>query len=506
MKDSHALPTGKLGIKSKLLIAKLKPYLVLALFVTLGSLARIHQLGFEVAGAAEFRETQTAFSVRGFLEGISNPLFSYLPVFGQATQVPFEFPIFQLTSAAIASLGFSEAFAGRFVSFFMFQASAMISWFLVRRLFGDSAANISLAIFQFSPFAMVWGSAYLIESTALAFTLASLVFLEQMRRKWNGFYFFMATIFAVGAFLVKITTPVGWFLGFFVFAAMHGRAGGQFRSLVNSVTPVTLVGSVGLVSALVWTEFANRVKEAHPITERLTSSALQGWNFGSFEQRTNLDFYFALGATPVYLIIGAAALIIPLAWLAVRTREERIAVISVSIVSATNIGLFVNLYYVHEYYFLAVFPSFTALVGWSIGKLAKSWKALQPLVVVALTSVVLFTTWFGPQGQKSQVTSSENPKPLQISEILSKKTSPTDRILVIGCDWNPALLYQSDRTGLMIPDWYIVDSELWQVEDLSTFDYVATCGDSRPTDIEAIGNLPLHEVVEGFLYSNQVDR
>jgi hypothetical protein len=181
--SGHEVEKKKVASKPRTIRTHARTYLLPGLVLVLGSVARIHQMGFEVAGPHEFRQTQTAFAVRGFIEGVANPIFSYLPVFGQASQVPFELPIFQAIAALVASLGLGEAFAGRFVSFFMFQISAILSWLLVKRLLGTAVANISLIVFQFAPFAMVWGAAYLIESTALACTLASIILLEMTRQK-----------------------------------------------------------------------------------------------------------------------------------------------------------------------------------------------------------------------------------------------------------------------------------------------------------------------------------
>lgn len=503
----NSAATKKVGNKSSRTIRKkARTYLLPALVLVLGSLVRIHQMGFEVAGPHEFRQTQTAFAVKGFIEGVANPIFSYLPVFGEASQVPYELPIFQAISAFVASLGFGEAFAGRFVSFFMFQVSAILSWLLVKRLLGSVAANVSLIVFQFAPFAMVWGAAYLIESTALACTLASIILLEMTRQKQNRFFIFSATVFAMAAFLVKITTPVGWFAAYFFFVAMQSRVRPGLRSAIAELTPTTLVGAAGLGAALVWTHFANTFKEAHPITTQLTSSALQDWNFGSIEQRTDLNFYLGLGANPVYLILGAAVLMLPLAWFSIKTRQERIAVIAVSLVSVVNVGLFINLYYIHEYYFLAIFPSLTALVGWAVSRLAEKWTGPQVVMTTVLTSLVLVSTWLGPMGPRSQVASFEEPVPFELAEVLSQNTGSGDRLIVLGCDWNPAILYHSERTGLMLPSWHEVEELLWTIEDLSTYSYIVTCEDTKPTDVDALSKLSPVEVFPGFLYSIQGNR
>ncbi len=501
--SGHEVEKKKVASKLRTIRTHARTYLLPGLVLVLGSVARIHQMGFEVAGPHEFRQTQTAFAVRGFIEGVANPIFSYLPVFGQASQVPYELPIFQAIAALVASLGLGEAFAGRFVSFFMFQMSAILSWLLVKRLLGTAAANISLIVFQFSPFAMVWGAAYLIESTALACTLASIILLEVTRQKQNLFFIFIATVFAVAAFFVKITTPVGWFAAYFFFVAMQSRVRPGLRPVITELTPTTLVGAAGLGSALVWTHFANTIKEAHPITNQLTSSALQAWNFGSIEQRTDLNIYLSLGANPVYLIFGAAALMLPLAWFSIKTRQEQIAVIAVSLVSVINVGLFINLYYIHEYYFLAILPSLTALVGWAVVSLSKKWTGPRVVMLTVMTSLVLVSTWLGPMGPRSQVASFESPKPFELAKVLAEKTYPGDRLVVLGCDWNPAILYHSERRGLMIPSWHQVEEELWAIEDLSTYSHIVTCGGSKPTDVDALGKLLLVEVVPGFLYSIQ---
>jgi hypothetical protein len=478
----------------------LAAYGVLAVTLILGTFSRVIQLGFPVSGPYEFRQAQTAFAVRGLVQGEGSPLFSYLPVFGQANQVPFEFPIFQIMAAQVSSLGVTEAFSGRFVSFLLFQVSAVLTWVLARHLFGLVVANVSLIIFEFSPFGMVWGAAFLIESTALTFTLGAIITLEVARRRGVGKLLPLAAVLAILAFLVKITTPIGWFAGYLAYLAMVERIAWRPTGLVKKFGPITLTGFLGLISGVGWSEIANGVKALHPITNQLTSSSLRSWNFGTLEQRLDLGVYLKLATTPLLLILGASMLlIIPALYLTRRSLEWK-GLLSMSVVALTNIFLFINLYFVHEYYFMAIYPVLATLAGWTVSRAALFLQG-DRRIVAALTIVTLSSTWFGPAGPRAQWDAFALPKQTKEVSAVRDNTDPASRILALGCDWDPTLFYHAERTGLMIPGWYKYNDELWKFEDLSSYTHLATCGEAKASDIEALSGLRLREMSPGFLYS-----
>jgi len=480
--------------------AWLANYWFLAVVLTLGSLARIHQLGFPVSGPHDFRQTQTAFAVRGIIQQEGNPLFAYLPVFGEATQVPFELPIFQMLAAQVSMLGASEAFSGRLVSLFMFQVSAILTWVLAKHLFGLATANVSIVLFQFSPFGMVGGASFLIESTALAFTMGAIISLEISRLRGGVAFVPLAMGLATLAFLVKITTPIGWFVGYFAYLALTEKIKWSAFELVKKFGPMGLVGLLGVFSGVAWSELANEVKRLHPLTDRLTSSSLRGWNFGTIEQRLDPGVYLKLATTPALMIFGLAIFLIIPALLAKRGRSEWKIVFSLTLVVLGNIIFFINLYYVHEYYFMAIYPALAAIAGWAVSRAAFSQKG-DLRVIGAFTVVALASTWLGPAGTETQRNSFAPPQISREVTTLRDNTTSSSRIVAIGCDWNPALFYHSNRTGLMIPGWYTVNNEFWEVENLSLYTHLVTCGDAESTDVEGLSSLRLREVSSGFLYS-----
>jgi hypothetical protein len=497
---SKAKPTGLPGLNHRRVRSWFAKYGLLIVAMFIGSLSRVMQLGFPVSGPYEFRQAQTAFAVRGLVQGEGSPLFSYLPVFGDADQVPFEFPIFQMAAAQIALLGGTEAFSGRFVSFFMFQISAILTWILAKYLFGLAAANIGLLVFQFSPFGMIYGASFLIESTALGFTMMSIIVLEFSRRRGIGALVPLAIGFAIVAFLVKITTPIGWFVGYFVYLLILGKIKWTLADVLGKFGPVTLVGLLGVLSGIVWSELANQVKRLHPITDQLTSSNLQSWNFGTIEQRLDLVVYFKLATTPVLLILGISLLLIVPAVFTIRGTYEWKPVLSLSLVAFSNIFLFMNLYFVHEYYFMAVYPALSSLAGWVVSRAALFFRGNLRLVSV-FTILTLASTWLGPLGPRAQSDSFSQPKISKEAQVLRDNTAASSRVLALGCDWDPTIFYHAERTGLMIPGWYTAGDSLWQVENIRAYTHVITCGDVQTDDIDVISELKLRELAPGFLYS-----
>jgi hypothetical protein len=57
-------------------------------------------------------------------------------------------------------------------------------------------------------------------------------------------------------------------------------------------------------------------------------------------------------------------------------------------------------------------------------------------------------------------------------EILTKHTSSDDNIIIVGADWNPQILYFSDRKGLMIPNGWDPETTLKQIDSIAPYRYI----------------------------------
>jgi 4-amino-4-deoxy-L-arabinose transferase-like glycosyltransferase len=82
--------------------------------------------------------------------------------------VPFEFPLFQAAASAVMDFGVADDRAMRVTGLACFLLTALLLFGLVRHVAGRVSAFAALAAFVFTPFALVWGRASLMEYLATA--------------------------------------------------------------------------------------------------------------------------------------------------------------------------------------------------------------------------------------------------------------------------------------------------------------------------------------------------
>ena len=475
-----------------------RPHLAVSLILLLGSSLHLPSIGFALGDPIDFRKTQTAFVVREFFRNGIDVLSYPLPVLGAAGSVPMEMPIFQAGAALIQQLGGSTEFSGQLLSLLMFQFSAALTYLIAKRLLSMKTAFVSLVLMQLMPYSIEWGSAFLMESTALAFTLSSVLAVMAFAERKRPTVAIIAVSFSVLAFVSKITTPVGWFAGLAVLqlSKIAEQKTFAWRALLKHAGPLVLVGTSGLAAGLAWTQYADGVKAEHPLTSLLQSSALRAFNFGTLEQRLEL-FPYLVFASRIWLeIMGFSVffLLILLFRLVKSRNNAELAKLGFLLVAASFGPLVFFNIYTHDYYFIPLVPAFAILAGWSVVSFIDSLGVPKIMPVAFATLILLATLWTSFWGAKDIYTAFTRPEPDPRVQILSSATVPSDDLIMVGCGWNPTLLYLSDRKGLMIPDYYIEEdvwrknlsndmfpdkqtrfNNLWKFENLADYEYLYVC-------------------------------
>lgn len=422
-------------------------------------LVHLPSLGQPLLEAHGFRQSQTAFTALLFHEQGIDLLHPKLPVLGAPWEVPLEFPLFQALASAVMDLGADPDVATRATGLVAFVVTAWLTWVLARRTAGERAGLIALAAFLFSPLALLWSRAALIEylatALALAYVLSALRWLEgrSSTASWAA-----AAAFGALAMMVKVTTGVLFLVPILVLGAIELRK----RHVAGTLRPAAVLG-LGLVIALpvgaglLWTRHADAIKSASEFTVWLASGNLMDWNFGTLAQRLDVGSWVALaGRSNIAAFGGLLAIWTPLTLAGgFRSPVWGIALASVLAVWAGPL-VFTNLYYIHDYYLTAISP-FIA-VGFGIGF---AWLARQVWVVrswrlrgrwlataclgVWVADVVLSVGYWGVQYRG--VVDPEGV--LVAARAIDRQTGPDDRVVVTGRDWSPAALYYARRWGLM---------------------------------------------------------
>lgn len=430
-----------------------------------------------ITDSHSFRQTQTAMLVRQFMRH-GFDWRSPLPVFGLDAHVPMEFPIMQGLAGWIGhALGLNSALAMRAVGLIAFTLSAVLTWWLARRWFGPQVAALSTAMFELSIFGLQWGHAALIEFGAVALMLLAVVALElyvtnPRRQGWVACAVSVATL----AFLIKATTGVA--LAPLLALPMLTRTS-SMRGALRSSGPALLVAALGVVGAAVWTVQADAVKSGSRLTVWLSSSALREWNFGTLEQRLSPSSWGTLFHTwgPMF---GWQALLLTLGLVALR--RSTAAMLGLSAALLMGPVVFINLYVKHEYYSAAVFAPACMLAGLVVVRwvtVLRASSASGPLRAVAFSTVLMATMIQGaadyPLREQATVSSTwVAPVARAIDRVVPRGSG----VLLLGCDWSPALPYLADRSALMLPE-VLGDRIGWRltIDELHGISIAAACPD-----------------------------
>jgi hypothetical protein len=433
-----------------------------------GTLIRIPQLLHGLNEMHAFRQTQTAYVALEYARHGINLSHTPLPVFGPNSDVSFEFPLVQAAAAFLIRLGVGVDSAVRIIGLAGFQAAAILLFVLILRWHGQLAAIVVLALYEFSPFGLAWGAAALIDFPAVALSLGMVVGLDAWFRTGSRIGLLLGAISAWLAFLVKATTPPAWCVLVVVSAAAAYLVARSWSRIITGF----LAGPIpGVAAGLWWARYADVLKNRNPLTQFLVSSHLHDWYFGTLDQRLDPGAYVQILLRVNSEIAGPLAVGIVLAALGIILAPTKVECVRRAGWLATAAAaplLFFNLYYVHSYYLIGVFPAIIAAVGIGIVAVAQRMRANSAWLAAAGTALIVVGSAL-PQDIGQWATS---PKPDLGGERIRAVTNTNDLIVVVGCTWDPATLYFADRRGLMLRD---NNLDVWMHENINDYHYLFSC-------------------------------
>jgi hypothetical protein len=419
-----------------------------------------------------FRQTQTAYQTRTHFSGEGTLLHPVLPVFGAPWQVPFEFPVFQMSAAFLMHLfDIPSDVASRTASLVWSILALVPLWGVCRRYLTVTGSLAATAVFSASPLSLLYSRASLIEYCAVFFCLTFAYFSLRLVDTQSIISYVGAATSAALSAMVKITTFLPVLVFVLVLLPLRKDIFAEFRSrrrrrAVLIVSPTL----VGLISGMWWTQHADSIKASSEATAWLTSSRLREWNFGTLSQRLHTENYRVLIEDGIKLFgpftFGALVLSVPIVFFSVNYSKLLLASL---LAYATGVFVFINLYLVHEYYFVAVIPYVAIGVGGFIQHLTAGIhkKQIRNVMAVLMTvgvtgSAIHFSkSWWGVSRQD-----------FEYDRSLARVIPESSYALVADSDWNPELLYAINRRGLMLrPGAFNIDY-VRNLPDLELYDFL----------------------------------
>lgn len=310
----------------------------------------------------------------------------------------------------------------------------MLLWSIVRDRLSDDVALATVAVFLFSPFALLWSRTSMIEYAATAFAVGAVwAGFRWDRTGWFGWLAIACGLAVVGS-LVKLTTAVVWLVPLVAFVRRPSLG-------------VPVLGAIPLLAGVGWTRYADSIKETGVLTSIFTSDRLVEWTFGTLGERASLETWGALLFNLIPL--GLLGFI----WVVLLPRDKRHRRVwgffaSVVLVAA---ALFPTLYARHSYYAAAISPAIAALLG--AGFMAA--LAVRPRRYVVGVTALLLAITFAIRADVWTVAfrPADPDRELDAAADIRSRTSATDLVLITGRDYSPAILFYADRRGIMMPIW-----------------------------------------------------
>ncbi len=413
-----------------------------------------------------WRQNQNAFAAKTIGdEGINflNPL----PVFGISSNVPMELPILQNLSGLLQIIGLRENITLRPVAWLIYILFVYFCYKLIINISNKKVAEMVSIFFVYTPILYKFSNSYMIEFLPHLFGVLSLNLILNDKK--------IAPILLSLSLLSKITTGV---IYLFLFACIQ-----IFRNK-ERLTKTARVLSIAVFPSIVWNIFADFKKSQNSLTSWLTSQNLFTYNFGTVEQYQNIEIYRKIVSILFDNIWGSNFIIIG-AVLFFYTIIKRPEIVFVWIVPF----VFINLYNIHEYYFLSVIPIILFYIINSLRQMISNDK----IFIIACLCILLNIN-FGINKNKNQnyrIAFKVNEE-IEQAEKLSAKLKPypyKNTYLSSGInDWNPIIFYESDKKGFM----YL---EKFEIQGNSKWDSI---------NIER-DNIELYVFQQGYLNIDHLD-
>ena len=337
--------------------------------------------------------------------------------------------------------------------------------------------SIFIILYLTASIYLYWNRGFMIETTALFFTLLSLYLYTLFRTQPTlqgaddqgnnaiaslGIPVAFAFTLSI-ALLVKATTALPAFLLIGIdlisqFIATF-RSGSPSRKTLQSILLLAAGLALGFFLLRTWTHHADSLKQLNPIGKYLTSKSLQRWNFGPPLQRLSPELWGGVVIQRMLTPLGVLPAIglISLGLLTKGNRQQKVFIIASLILAFLPLLIFTNLHIEHNYYQSANQIYILAALGAASSLLLESNQSLAikatSLVLTLLFSVGSLHNFNTTSRYFIDALAKENIK-LDIGTLIQSRTPANAVILVFDDDWNSGFAFHSRRRSLTLPDWF----------------------------------------------------
>ncbi|GAB5560393.1 MAG: hypothetical protein SynsKO_20400 [Synoicihabitans sp.] len=406
------------------------------------------------------RQTQTAITAELLHENGFSPLTPFNGL-GAPWNVPMEFPTYQVITAGLAHFTYGDIIAaGRLTALLGALLIIPSFWMLLRRSGLDPNERcFAIALLFSAPLWVHFSRSILIETWAIGLTLLWLAIFVEILFRSKVAYSWIAGAITLGILsaLTKVTTfaialPIAT-----VLTLVRWQSFGKGVLLRAGVVTIP-----GVIAALLWTRFGDAIKTDHPYAGFLTSQNLSAWNWGTWEQRLDPQWWQRWGEH-VQLLFPAGSIVLILIGLWRGDRRIRWGIGLATLGAVVGPLAFANLYYVHNYYSMAVAPMIAAAMGIAVTGIWRTTQNVKWRQIMGVGLLLSLGAWQAHAYLDGLGRGQVRNRPLpSFGDVLREISRPDDNIVIIGQEWDPILTYTIDRPVAFIRETYETDEDAWQ--------------------------------------------
>ncbi|MCL6690568.1 glycosyltransferase family 39 protein [Pseudomonas sp. R3.Fl] len=445
-----------LSLQTQLQILKLLSLAILA-FSCFIALYYADQLPLE---AHAFRQTQTALTSYWFIKD-GFQLAYETPVAGAPWSVPFEFPIYQIIVSVISkTLSLSLIGTGRIVSYAFLLLCIIPTWAICRTLkLPKTTIYIFTSLFLSSPIYLFWGRTFMIETTALFFSiLAIYYFIKYLQTRSIENALIFSLIVSISA-LQKATTALPTLATLCaILLLIELQYSKNFSTLLSrrNILHLVILFAVPLIVCIAWTHYTDLIKLRSPMGQQLTSSALSKWNWGTIWQRFSSDLYVNViwQRTLNGNLGGFLGLSVVLGGLSFTPPKAKLVIAASLALGLAPFLIFTNLHIIHDYYQTAntVFLIFSVSIALAYGLEEISKPSLISFILLFIITNN-YLQYSGNYYQRTLATFGPETEDRLIASAIKGNTDSNESAVIFGKDWSSAISFLSQRKSLTVPEW-----------------------------------------------------
>lgn len=426
-------------------------WLLVAALLCFDLFVLLYGIGNGINDLYSFRQTQTALTAYWLIK--EPHAFAYItPVLGAPWSMPFEYPIYQRLAVFLTEAGVPLVAAGRLVSFAAFVGCLIPLWTMARDLkISKRAFLIVAAIYLACPLYIYWSRTFMIETTALFFSLCWLAGLVRSRTN-PGPLLWLATLgFGCLAALTKSTTflSVGPIAGaVYLYDAFVWLRRDRSASSIYGLLRRGLLFLVPIMVGAAWVAAAEHFRAQNVFSLHLNPEALRAWNFGTVAQRFDLRETIL---TSLKQAFGYFGLLVPLliALDSIHSRY-RTAILFAVAGYLSAFFIFTNLHIVHTYYQCSNAIFACVAVGLTLASMID--KGLRKTTAIVLVCVIASQLHYFREYFWSAVATDNIHSPSVLTARAARDaTKPDESLLFFGDEWSSVIPFYSERKSLGIP-------------------------------------------------------